>query len=128
MKRWKERSLIFRTAFLLSIIVATISISAVSFLFYQLLNEAKQSTKSSAVAETKSYAQNIKTLLARAETIADTFGRYMLFARKYDLTREQILEHMHDLLDHNKQLLGIYTLWEPNAFDGKDAMYVNDVR
>lgn len=125
MKRWKDRSLIFRTAFLLSIIVATISISAVSFLLYQFLNEEKQLTKSFAVAETKSYAHNIETLFARAETITDTFGKYMLFAKKNDLTREQILEHMHDLLDHNKQLLGIYTLWEPNAFDGKDAMYVN---
>ena len=125
MKRWKDRSLIFRTAFLLSIIVATISISAVSFLLYQFLNEEKQLTKSFAVAETKSHANNIETLFARAETIADTFGEYMLFAKEHDLTREQILEHMHDFLDHNKQLLGIYTLWEPNAFDGKDAMYVN---
>lgn len=125
MKRWKDRSLIFRTAFLLSIIVATISISAVSFLLYQFLNEEKQLTKSFAVAETKSYAHNIEMLFEHAETIADTFGKYMLFAKEHDLTREQILEHMHDLLDHNKQLLGIYTLWEPNAFDGKDAMYVN---
>ncbi len=125
MKRWKDRSLIFRTAFLLSIIVATISISAVSFLLYQFLNEEKQLTKTYAVAETKSFANDIESLFYQAERIADTFGKYMLFAKKHDLTREQVLEHMHDLLDHNKQLLGIYTLWEPNSFDGKDAMYVN---
>ncbi|WP_461200697.1 methyl-accepting chemotaxis protein [Anoxybacillus sp. TBDG-1] len=125
MKKWKDRSLIFRTTFLLSTIVAIITISAVSFLLYQFLNEEKQLTKSYAVAETKSYAHRIETLFANAETIADTFGKYMLFARKHGLSREQILEHMHDLLDHNKQLLGIYTLWEPNAFDGNDAMYSN---
>ncbi len=32
---------------------------------------------------------------------------------------------MHDLLERNEQLLGIYTLWEPNALDGKDREYAN---
>lgn len=69
MKRWRDRSLIFRTAFLLSIIVATIAISTVSFLLYQFLNEEKQLTKTYAVAETKSFANDIGSLFYQAETI-----------------------------------------------------------
>lgn len=125
MKRWKDRSLIFRTAFLLSTIVSIIAFASVSILLYQFLNEEKQLTKKYAVSETKSYANDIESLFSNAETITRTFGQYMLFAKENRLTREQVLEHMHELLSDNDQLLGIYTLWEPNQFDGKDVDYAN---
>lgn len=125
MKRWRDRSLIFRTAFLLSIIVAIISITATGTMLYQVLKEEKELTKAVAVEKTASYAHKVEGIFNGAQKVVQSFGEYMLFAKRHGLNREQILEHMHNLLDHNKQLLGIYTLWEPNAFDGKDAMYVN---
>ncbi|MBW7650704.1 hypothetical protein [Anoxybacillus sp. ST4] len=45
MKKWKDRSLIFRTAFLLSSIVAVVTISIVSLLLYQTLSVEKQLTE-----------------------------------------------------------------------------------
>ncbi|MBW7651004.1 HAMP domain-containing protein, partial [Anoxybacillus sp. ST4] len=78
-----------------------------------------------AVAETKSYANKIEGMFRHAEAVANDFGQYMLFAKSHQLTREQVLEHMHDLLKRNNELLGIYTLWEPNALDQKDEEYVN---
>lgn len=101
------------------------AISIVSLLLYQILSAEKQLTEKYAVAETKSYANKIEGMFRHAETVANNFGQYMLFAKGHQLTREQVLEHMHHLLEHNDELLGIYTLWEPNALDGKDHEYVN---
>lgn len=39
--------------------------------------------------------------------------------------REIIVEKLQKLLREQPQLLGVYTLWEPNAFDGKDDAYRN---
>ncbi|WP_297989328.1 methyl-accepting chemotaxis protein [Anoxybacillus sp.] len=125
MKKWKDRSLIFRTAFLISSIVAIIATTAVSFILYEVLSDEKELIKTDAVSETKAYANEFESLFSAAEATARTFGQYMLFAQKHGLTREQVLEHMHRLLEQNDQLLGIYTLWEPNAFDNKDAEYIN---
>lgn len=41
------------------------------------------------------------------------------------LTREQANNILRQVLVENPGILGTYTLWEPNAFDGRDAEYVN---
>lgn len=43
--------------------------------------------------------------------------------RKQD--REFIVEMLQETLRANPQLLGVYTLWEPDAFDGRDKQYRN---
>ena len=39
------------------------------------------------------------------------------------LTREQVNAMLRELLITNPDLIGTYSLWEPNAFDGKDARF-----
>ncbi|MEW4285946.1 methyl-accepting chemotaxis protein [Priestia koreensis] len=41
------------------------------------------------------------------------------------LSREQVIALLEAKLKSTPQLLGLYTIWEPNAFDGKDKQYVN---
>ncbi|QJD87652.1 methyl-accepting chemotaxis protein [Cohnella herbarum] len=38
-------------------------------------------------------------------------------------TREQVVTLLQETLKANPDIIGTYTLWEPNAFDGKDAAY-----
>ncbi|QMV43532.1 methyl-accepting chemotaxis protein [Cohnella cholangitidis] len=40
-------------------------------------------------------------------------------------SREEVVALLQQMLEANPQIVGTYTLWEPNAFDGKDADYVN---
>lgn len=42
-----------------------------------------------------------------------------------DNPREQVLKIMQSVLETNKNMLGIWTCWEPNAFDGNDSQYAN---
>ncbi|MDX9753189.1 MAG: methyl-accepting chemotaxis protein [bacterium] len=39
------------------------------------------------------------------------------------LDRETVLAMLHSIVAENKDLLGAYTCWEPNAFDGRDQEF-----
>jgi sigma-B regulation protein RsbU (phosphoserine phosphatase) len=41
------------------------------------------------------------------------------------ISREQVNAMMRQVLVENPQYIGVWTLWEPNAFDGQDARYAN---
>ena len=41
------------------------------------------------------------------------------------LNRSQVNAMLKQVLVDNPQFVGVYTLWEPNAFDSKDAQYAN---
>lgn len=41
------------------------------------------------------------------------------------LDRKNANAILKSILEKNPQFVGVYTLWEPNAFDGLDAQYVN---
>ncbi|MBI4979378.1 MAG: PDC sensor domain-containing protein [Spirochaetes bacterium] len=41
------------------------------------------------------------------------------------ISREQVNAMMKQVLIENPQYIGVWTLWEPNAFDGQDSRYAN---
>jgi hypothetical protein len=74
------------------------------------------------------YAGEINTNLERFKTLADSLTFMM---EKYDYTtanRTEVNAVLKNLIDHNPQILGIYTAFgqkEPGySFDGKDSNYV----
>ncbi|ADU32118.1 methyl-accepting chemotaxis protein [Evansella cellulosilytica] len=40
-----------------------------------------------------------------------------------DMNREQVNTMLQTVLEHNANFSGIWTIWEPNSFDGKDSEY-----
>jgi methyl-accepting chemotaxis protein len=42
-----------------------------------------------------------------------------------DLSREMVNLMLKSVLERNPNFAGVYTAWEPNAFDGRDARYTN---
>ncbi|MEI8389681.1 MAG: methyl-accepting chemotaxis protein [bacterium] len=43
----------------------------------------------------------------------------------HSISREQIINLLHKYISNTPDVLGFYTLWEPNKFDGIDASYIN---
>lgn len=41
------------------------------------------------------------------------------------MSRENVLTILNSYLENNPSLVTTFTLWEPNAYDGKDASYIN---
>ncbi len=42
-----------------------------------------------------------------------------------NLNRDQVNSMLKNVLENNPNFLGVYTAWEPDAFDGQDKLYAN---
>ena len=75
----------------------------------------------------KSNAADIKTSFEVVKTNVQGLYNTIVEAKKTgSLSREQIIEYLKTTLQNSPNVvLSTYTLWEPNAFDGKDSQYVN---
>ncbi len=89
--------------------------------------EAIRETREHTGAIARQYANHIR---AELEVTLDT-SRTLAYAlsgirneeSKIELDREEVNSILKLILTRNPKFLSIYTCWEPNAFDGKDAEY-----
>lgn len=58
-----------------------------------------------------------------ARTLAIALSTQITSSEK--MSRDQVNNMLKELLVEDKSFLGTYTVWEPNAFDGKDSEFVN---
>lgn len=68
---------------------------------------------------------NIEVSLDTTRTLAQALRAVKVPQNRLVISREQVNAMMKQVLIENPQFLGIWTLWEPNAFDGEDAYYTN---
>ena len=92
-----------------------------------LYNTATKTAEAQVVALAQSQAgiidAEIETALDTARTLAQTMAA--LKSSGETLSREQVNAMLEQVMLGNPNFFGAYTLWEPNAFDGKDAEYAN---
>ena len=88
-----------------------------------LYNTATKTAEAQVVALAQSQAgiidAEIETALDTARTLAQTMAA--LKSSGETLSREQVNAMLEQVMLGNPNFFGAYTLWEPNAFDGKDA-------
>lgn len=94
------------------------------------LNNVKQSSYNQASEQAKqvsnTFSKDVKAEFIEMQTTAEEVNDTIMFSKKLgNLGREQVFQLLKDRLDKNKKAFAVYTLWEPNAFDGKDASYAN---
>ncbi|SMB87826.1 Cache domain-containing protein [Desulfonispora thiosulfatigenes DSM 11270] len=74
----------------------------------------------------KGYANKISGEIDVANATLNGIYNSILFAKESGtLNREQVINLLKTSLEKTPSLVAVYTLWEPNAFDGKDNDYVN---
>lgn len=93
-------------------------------------NQAIQSAQNEVLATAKSQASRIdaeiEVALDTARTLANAFSSVLEISTQGErLSREQANQILYQTLAKNPNFLGVYTAWEPNAFDGKDLQYAN---
>ena len=107
----------------LALIVATggLSLYASSTLEQAALATGEARAAAEAQAQAGRIGREVEAALNAARTLAQALGS----ARAADaqLSRAQVNDLMQGVLESNPVFLGIYTLWEPNTFDGLDAQY-----
>ncbi len=74
----------------------------------------------------KGYSNDIVGDMNEAHATVNGIYNSILFAQQTGtLSREKVIDQLKATLEKTPSLLGVYTLWEPNKFDGKDNDYIN---
>ena len=90
-------------------------------------NAALEAAQKQATAQAKVEAGRVKEQLEQAlnvtMTVAQTLVSTKLPNSQLKLTREGVNTMIKQVLAENPQFIAFYSDWEPNAFDGQDAIY-----
>ena len=83
-----------------------------------------------AVEAARNYAGKVKaeleTGLSEARALAHSFSAVKA-TDSMNLTRNELNSMLESFIRKNEDFLGVYTGWEPNAFDGKDKKFANSM-
>jgi len=103
---------------------AVIAYSAIS-----IRNTAIRAAESNTVGLTKGYAGQMRTEMETALITAQTLAQVLSSAKdeqgSFDLERDHVSAFLRNVLEKNPKLSGVYTVWEPDAFDGLDTVYAD---
>lgn len=83
-----------------------------------------------ATLESKNYAEsisaNITNKMSQTFEVSNSLGKFMAQIKSktnpMHMSREEVLELMKERFKVSPMMFGIWTGWEPNAFDGKDDL------
>ncbi|MDX9694796.1 MAG: ATP-binding protein [Bacteroidales bacterium] len=113
-----------------AVIVAIVTALVFLFLFLFLgINHRKdvyQDSKKMAKEISRKAAYDTEKYFNVALETARSMEKRALLIREVNGTREQIIDVLKDGLLSNENFLATWTLWEPNAFDRKDSVFITD--
>ena len=117
----------------LKIAIPLIAIVAISFFIsngmtvFSTKKETTAAAQKMLIEATESNARFTERILNEPLMIAKTMAQFLESEKKTENTsRSRINENLKNVLVHNKEtIIGSWTGWEANAFDGKDKKYSN---
>ncbi|MFC2151137.1 ATP-binding protein [Bacteroidota bacterium] len=116
----------------LTIAIVVTIFTAVVFLFLFLflgINHRKDvynNSKELASEISRKAAFETQIYLSSSILIARSLEQNILLIRKLKNSRQEIKRMLKTTISENPNFLGVWTLWEPDAFDGKDYLYRDD--
>ncbi|MFD2614050.1 methyl-accepting chemotaxis protein [Paenibacillus gansuensis] len=125
MKWFTNRKLTFKLAFMIGLLLIVAFGSIIGFNLNLIYKNSVRIGESDAKNTTSHLSADVQANLTQVEEKLNTFRNVMKTARTTNaLSREEIVRMLRSELSMNDQLIAVYTVWEPNAFDGKDASEV----
>ena len=129
MKRWKSLFAMKLQSRMLLIILGAITIflgSMMTYISMTTTEEALDSAKTLAVTTSEKIGALVQAELDDVMNSARTLAVSFVGMKETDTTNRQALnEILRRNLEDNPSWKGIWTLWEPDAFDGRDNDYRN---
>ena len=107
-----------------AIIAFAVTISLVTIQSRQMAMEQAYTTADNLA---QYHAAEVRGRLDRAMNAARTVAQSLegLAAQRGDLTRQSADALLRQVIQRNPDYLGVWTCWEPDALDGKDAQFAN---
>lgn len=91
----------------------------------EMIESAKEKVSNQAHQFVAKIHDPMESALDVGRTLAQSLSVVKQNREKVQLTREDVNAIMLALEEKNPEFLGVYTGWEPNAFDGRDAEFAN---
>ncbi|WP_322740773.1 methyl-accepting chemotaxis protein [Bdellovibrio sp. SKB1291214] len=109
------------------ILIAIIVFVAMNFLVAEnSLNTAERQAVDKSTAIAKAYANEMRLSVEQGLGIARTLAQHLASAKKNNHLERGPVEHsFQHILESNQGLIGVWTGWEPNAWDGQDVHFAN---
>ncbi len=119
-------SIKFKLAFPI-IIIAVLVLGTMTYIMSRNSHAmAEASAMDKTVATAKAYANDMKLEIESGLTIARNLAHILEAFKKTERTdRATVSVALREVLIKNKLLIGAWTGWEPNAWDGKDSEYAS---
>ncbi|MDF2720499.1 MAG: hypothetical protein K0Q59_174 [Paenibacillus sp.] len=119
-----------KLSFKLSITVGLVLLLIFAGLIYSNLNQLYKVSLAKGELEAQhagqQFSSSFQAELYELHATLETLSVVMLDAKTQNkLTREEIVDMLHRQLEQKTDILAIYTLWEPDAFDNNDKANIN---
>ncbi len=128
----KIKSIQLKVVILGTVCLLILAVGVISFSAYNNYNTALEVSRSQAQSVAESASVSVKAYLEAAMDAARTLsvGQAGMKARALQdedkiMNRDAVNAELESVLASNPEFLAIYTYWLPDAFDGRDADFVN---
>ncbi|WII71222.1 methyl-accepting chemotaxis protein [Bdellovibrio sp. 22V] len=109
------------------ILIALLVLGTMTFLMARKGHEtAKKAATDKTVATARAYATEMRLEVEHGLDISRNVAHFLEAYKKNGHTnRDSVADALREILVKNKFLIGAWTGWEPNAWDGRDSDYVS---
>ena len=126
MKRIRDYKLQNKMMFYIISASALILIALVSLNAYDTNRLIKENTTELVEETSNKLALQCETFLGHGIDVARTMSHtYEGMLKNGNPSRDAVISIMKTVLEQNPVFLGVWTVWEPNAFDGKDSEFID---
>jgi methyl-accepting chemotaxis protein len=124
------RSIQIKIAFWAGLCLLVAAGIIITYAALSLRNTAIEAARERAIALAESRSAfidaELEIPLDAARTLAQTLSAVKNEQKSLTLSRDEANTILRELVVDNPRFLGVFTLWEPDAFDGEDAEYANE--
>lgn len=98
--------------------------TTLAVILYNLMSKATDDAKTLSQIIAKENAEKVQIYLDQALNTSDVLAQSILTLKQNGMAdRELVLQLLKQSMENNDNYFGVWTMWEPNAFDGRDAEY-----
>lgn len=120
------KSIKAKMLFSILVVVLAIFVGTIGFIAISTRKLQEETTFSYAKAETQKFVEMVQDEFIKGTSIAKTTAEIFGGMKENGIEdRNELLGILKAVIDKNPTLFGIWTVWEPNAIDGRDRDYVN---
>lgn len=107
------------------ILIAVLVMGSMTYLMARnSYDNAEQAATDKTVAMAKAYATEMRLEIERGMDISRNVAHVLeSFKKRNNTGRSQVVEALREILEKNKFLIGTWSGWEPNAWDGNDSAF-----